>query len=336
MIAPRTLTSVKLQVAYGVEQGLDVGDLLTGSGIRAEAMLQQGDDTIEAGQELQVIENLCALLGDPVRHGLAVGQRYQLSSYGVWGFALLTSPTFGDAIRLGVRYLRLTFAFLQVSLQLGEEDAVLVLEDSHLPESVRPYLLARDASAIMMIQQELFLEREPLSLLRLRLPPMDAGVFLPLFGRCPEFVETGNEAGFDLAALEKPLPQANPVTARLCEEQCSQLLASRFVRDGAAARVRRRLLQRTGYFPTVETLAAEMAMTSRTLRRHLKQEGTSYRELLDEVRQMLAEQWLQMGVLTLEEISERLGFSELSNFHHAFRRWTGQTPARFRRRGSVS
>ncbi len=74
-----------------------------------------------------------------------------------------------------------------------------------------------------------------------------------------------------------------------------------------------------------------MAMTSRTLRRKLKQEGTSYRVLLDEVRRMLAEQWLEMGVLTLEEISDRLGFSELSNFSHAFLRWTGLTPARYRR-----
>lgn len=127
------------------------------------------------------------------------------------------------------------------------------------------------------------------------------------------------------------LPQANPVTARLCEEQCHQLLVQRHSRGGMAARVRRRLLQQPGRYPDMEALAEEMHMSSRTLRRHLGKEGTGYQELMDEVRRMLAEQWLTLGILTLEEISERLGYSELSNFIHAFRRWTGQSPARFRR-----
>ena len=331
MIAPRTLTSVRLQVGYGVEQGLDAQGLLNGSGITLDRLQQQSDETIEAEQELRVVENLCAQLGDPVRHGLAMGQRYHLSSYGVWGFALLTSPTFGDALRLGVRYLGLTFAFLAVDLAERGEEGVLMLGDGHLPESVRPYLLARDASAIMVIQQELFSERVALSSLRLRLPAGNEADFVRLFGRCPDFDEDCSEAAFALEALARPLPQANPLTARLCEEQCDQLLASRYAEDSLAARVRRRLLQQTGQFPDAEAVAGEMGMTSRTLRRRLKREGTCFRALLDEVRRMLAEQWLQMGVLTMEEISDRLGFSELSNFNHAFRRWTGQTPARFRR-----
>ncbi len=331
MTAPRTLTSVRLQVAYGVEQGLDAAALLQGSGIRLDSLHQQDDATIEAEQELRVIHNLCERLQDPVGHGLAMGQRYHLSSYGVWGFALLTSPTFGDALRLGLRYLGLTFAFLKVSLQERGDEAVLELGDRHLPESLRAYLLARDASAIMVIQRELFSERVPLSSLHLRLPSGNEEDFLRLFGRCPEFDSARSEAAFAIEALGRSLPQANPMTARLCEEQCDQLLARRFAQDSVAARVRRRLLQQMGHFPSADAVAEEMAMTSRTLRRHLKQEGTSYRALLDEIRRMLAEQWLEMGVLTLDEISDRLGFSELSNFNHAFRRWTGQTPARFRR-----
>lgn len=331
MTAPRTLTSVRLQVAYGVEQGLNPADLLAGSGITLSQLQDQSDGTIESEQELRVIERLCEQLGDPVSHGLAMGQRYHLSSYGVWGFALLTSPTFADALRLGVRYLGLTFAFLQVRLEERAREGVLVLDDGHLPETVRPYLLARDASAIMVIQQELFSDRVPLSSLRLRLPPGNQEDFVRLFGRCPDFLSSCNEAAFEISVLARALPQANPMTARLCEEQCDQLLAQRYAQDSLAARIRRRLLQQTGHFPSAETLAEEMAMTSRTLRRQLTREGTSYRALLDEIRLMLAEQWLEMGVLTLEEISDRLGFSELSNFNHAFRRWTGQTPARFRR-----
>ena len=105
-----------------------------------------------------------------------------------------------------------------------------------------------------------------------------------------------------------PLPQANPVTARLCEEQCHQLLVQRYRKGSVAARVRRRLLQQPGRFPDMEAMAEELTITSRTLRRQLAAEGTSYRVLLDEVRRMLAEQWLLLGILSLAEISERLGF----------------------------
>ena len=330
MGALRAITSVRLQAAYGAEQGIPVAVCLAGSGLDA-GMLQQADATIEPEQELIVAHNLCAHLDDPVAHGLAMGQRYHLSSYGVWGFALLSSPTFGDAIRLGLRYLGLTFAFVDIRLETRGEEAVLVLDDTALDEAVRPYLLARDASAIMVIQEELFSLRVPLTSLNLRLPAQDVSAFEAVFGRAPVFAAARSEAAFSLALLDMMLPQANSVTARLCEEQCHQLLVQRYTRGGMAARLRRCLLQQPGRFPDLETLAADMNMSSRTLRRHLAKEGTGYQELLDEVRRMLAEQWLALGILTLEEISERLGYSELSNFIHAFRRWTGQSPARFRR-----
>lgn len=330
MTALRAITSVRLQVAYAAEQGISVARSLAGCGVDA-AMLQQADATIEAEQELAVIRNLCRELDDPVVHGLAMGQRYHLSSYGVWGFALLSSPTFGDAIRLGLRYLGLTFAFLDIRLEEVGDEAILVLDDTALDDEVRPYLLARDSSAIMVIQEELFSLRVPLTTLNLRLPPQDSAPFEAVFGRAPVFAAARSEAAFANGLLAMLLPQANPVTARLCEEQCHQLLVQRHSRGGIAAGLRRRLLQYPGRFPDMEVLAQEMHMSSRTLRRHLDKEGTGYQELLDEVRRMLAEQWLTLGILTLEEISERLGYSELSNFIHAFRRWTGQSPARFRR-----
>ena len=67
------------------------------------------------------------------------------------------------------------------------------------------------------------------------------------------------------------------------------------------------------------------------LRRRLDEEGSHFRQLLDEVRQALAEELLATGGLTLEEIAERLGYGEVSNFIHAFKRWKGVAPRRFQR-----
>jgi AraC-like DNA-binding protein len=71
-------------------------------------------------------------------------------------------------------------------------------------------------------------------------------------------------------------------------------------------------------------------MSSRTLRRHLLAEGVSYRLLVDEVRMALAEELLSLRGITVEQISVRLGYSEVSNFLHAFKRCKGQTPKAFK------
>lgn len=81
----------------------------------------------------------------------------------------------------------------------------------------------------------------------------------------------------------------------------------------------------------MESLAAQLHMTSRTLRRRLDAEGTSFRQLQDEVLGTLAEELLRSTALRLEEIAERLGYGEVSNFIHAFKRWKGVSPGQFRR-----
>ena len=85
----------------------------------------------------------------------------------------------------------------------------------------------------------------------------------------------------------------------------------------------------------MEQLAATLHISSRTLRRRLDEEGCHFRLLLDEVRQTLAEELLATGGLTLEEIAERLGYGEVSNFIHAFKRWKGLAPRRYQREQSA-
>jgi AraC-like DNA-binding protein len=73
-------------------------------------------------------------------------------------------------------------------------------------------------------------------------------------------------------------------------------------------------------------------MSVRTLNRGLAAEGTTYREVLEQIRRELASRHLANAQSSIGEVAFLLGFSELSAFHRAFKRWTGQTPAEFRRR----
>jgi AraC-like DNA-binding protein len=71
-------------------------------------------------------------------------------------------------------------------------------------------------------------------------------------------------------------------------------------------------------------------MTSRTLRRKLETEGTSYTDLLDNVRHALAMDFLNTSVLSTDDIAAALGFSDSASFRRAFKRWTGKSPSAFR------
>jgi AraC-like DNA-binding protein len=79
-------------------------------------------------------------------------------------------------------------------------------------------------------------------------------------------------------------------------------------------------------------LARALGMSERTLRRRLQDHATSYQQLLDDVRSEQARTWIEQSDDTLEAIAGRLGFADTSSFFHAFKRWTGTTPAQFRRR----
>jgi AraC-like DNA-binding protein len=87
---------------------------------------------------------------------------------------------------------------------------------------------------------------------------------------------------------------------------------------------------RTGE-PTIETVAHDLHTTARTLQRRLHGEGTSFTQVLDEVRREMALSHMRGRRATIDEVAFLLGFEKPTSFHRAFKRWTGVTPGEFRR-----
>jgi AraC-like DNA-binding protein len=102
-------------------------------------------------------------------------------------------------------------------------------------------------------------------------------------------------------------------------------------RPGVAATVRDVLLRDPSAIPDQSAVAAELFVSTRTLSRRLRQEGTSFRALRDEVRQVLSEQLLCQASMTTEQVAARLGYADPASFIRAFRRWKGCPPQAFAR-----
>ncbi|RBM18154.1 AraC family transcriptional regulator [Prauserella sp. PE36] len=331
---PRGVTSAALLAEFAGELGVPRGEVLRGTGLD-ETIIHDPLAQVEAHQELAVVRNLIRRCPgrDVALLGLAAGQRYHATSYGIWGYAVTSSRTVRDAVELALRYIELTYVFCVPELRVDGESAHLHCRDDDVPADVRSFLLARDIAAIFTLVKEQV--GAPLRAhrvaLRLAEPP-DAGPYRALLGLEPEFGHDHTRVSFGRALLDQPMPQANEHTAALCERQCRELLARRRARTGVARLVRDRLLAVDGLRADMEQVAAALAMTVRTLRRKLAAEGTTYRALLDEVREAYAEELLATQVLSVEQIAYRLGYSEASSFIHAFTRWKGVSPREFRRR----
>ena len=331
---PRSAAAARILVALGAEHDLDAAACLAGSGIDART-LDDPSAEIEAGQEIAVARNLLRLLGDPPGLGADAGRRYTVGSFGVWGFALLTSPTVRDLVRLGIHYAPLSFAFIGAHYEEAGAEALIIFDDAQIPADVRAFFCERELTkmATLMpislgglrgVRFETSFDGDRAAALRRRLPGVDLQAARPR-----------HLVAIDRALLDAPLPQADPHTARALEQQCRQLLDQRRTRRGIAAHVRARLLAQLQDPPSMDEIAAQLHVDPRTLRRQLHDQGTSYRELADEVRHTLADELLRSGGLSVSEVAGRLGYHDAAGFSRAYKRWTGRAPGAQRRRSPV-
>ncbi|MEU1985717.1 AraC family transcriptional regulator [Nocardia sp. NPDC019395] len=332
---PRGIASVALMAGYGTEHGIPAAALLRGTDL-TEARLHDPDAQIDAHIELAVVRNLVRQLDRPGM-GIEVGRRYRITTFGIFGFACISSPTLAEAIDFALRYMELSFTFCLPVTQWENGEFVGRIDDGSVPADVRQFLVERDVIAMHQVMSDLL--GRPVELVRaeFRFPePPYADRIAAVTAAQPRFGRPENLVALDPAILDQPLPQANEHTLAICLAQCRDLVHRRRARTGIAAEVRARLVPRGGLDgftapPGIDTVAADLNMSTRTLRRHLDAAGTSYRALLDEVRQALAEEMLTTTPLSVSDVAIRLGYAEASTFIYAFKRWTSATPAAYRR-----
>jgi AraC-like DNA-binding protein len=326
---PRTPASVGVLLGLAGERGVSPETCLAGSRLTVRGLQRPGAE-VTARQELTVVTNLLEALDYPDDLGVEVGLRYRLATYGIFGFALISSPTLRSAIDVGVRYLDLTFASSTLGTRVVGDEFQFVLEAPGTPDRVRRFDIDRLATAISVIKRELSADLPAFGVRFTHPRPANIDRYVAAFDTEPEFDAPENLLILPLGLLDVPLPQANAYNSAATQEQCRNLLEERRSRTGLSGQVRDLLLASPAQPPNAHEIAHALLMSPRTLRHRLGAEGTSYRELLDEIRQRLSEEMLIGGRLTVAETASRLGYVELSSFSQAFRRWHGMSPRAFR------
>jgi AraC-like DNA-binding protein len=315
--------------------GFSAQSCLLGTGVSLESM---GDPNrrITLQQELRFYRNALELTGDPVI-GLKLGEPFVPQRYGLFGYALMSAETFRHALAITENFGRLTFSFFSFKFGVEGQQAWFAMSDPPpIDEELINVYLDRDMSAAHVDFAEIM--GADFSLDRVLLPHDGRGrrgAYVDHFG-CPvEFGAADGRFYFSSDLLDRALPRSDPDSSRHLQQQCQMLIAKMSSHGSFVDEVRLLMLQRPGDFPNIDYLADKMGMSARTLRRRLKQEGSTFREVQEEIRYGLAREYLANTHLPMDEISSLLGYSESGNFSHAFKRWSGHSPSAWRQEASL-
>lgn len=162
--------------------------------------------------------------------------------------------------------------------------------------------------------------------------PEDPSDLRELFRSPLQFGQSHNAFRFPAALLAAPLTQNEQSLREFLRNAPYYLLVANEDDDGSLLAQMRRIIgsDLSQDFPTVLEMAAQLNMSVRTLRRRLKDYGTTYQQFKDDLRRSAAARLLRRPELKINAISALLGFDEPSAFHRSFKKWTGLTPGEYR------
>jgi AraC-like DNA-binding protein len=312
--------------------GFDARDCLTGTGIKPEDLLAP-DPQLEFSfeQEFRFHRNLLQLTGDPLL-GLKLGKAYTIQTYGLFGYAFMSAPTLRQAMTIVSKYGPLTFTLFRVNfIETATEGVLRFSRQVDIPADLLCYYVDRDvAAALTGVEPDQTIHVQPTGIALAHNGQGQQRSYEQFFG-CPiSFNAPRSELQVDISILDAPMPLQDAETSAICQQQCQLLLARMSKSSGFINRVRQCIVARPGEFPDIETIAKKLNMTTRTLRRRLSDEDSSYQQILGDVRYQLAREYLATSALPVEEIAAMLGYSSPGNFTHAFKRWNGEPPRAYR------
>jgi AraC-like DNA-binding protein len=263
---------------------------------------------------------------------LALASATPPGAFGIVEYVCRAAPTLGDALRQWVRYLNLLDDAVEVALEVEEDRAyVRVVRESDAPAPA-----SHELCFALVARHARQLATSPFRVVAVELAHSgDPAAYRAWFEAPVVFGADQTQLVLPRAALETALATSDPQLLSILTRAASDLVRRGVADPTIAAQVARVLQEELrSDHGTIEHVAKRIGMTARSLQRRLRDESTSFQALREQVRQELAQRYLEER-LSISEISFLLGFSEPSAFFRAFKRWTGLTPVEARRRASA-
>ena len=316
------------------EENIDSRKVLRGTGLSIDQLVDP-TSYISLAQQIRIYANAAMLSRQPAV-GLINGQRVMPHHHGVWGYAMQTAANLGQSIRIFNQYFDIVGPIARQILLIEGDIARWQSVDVLPTEPARRIGIEEMISGNLNLCNQITGGKFYLREVFLDYPaPPGFQAYKELF-QCPvKFDQDTIELRFDASLLNLKLRSADSKSGIICEQRCQVLLSRLGEVEGIVGDVRRIIYKRPGDQRGIDSIASELNMTERTLRRRLTAAGSSFRQVQHEVLQELAKDYLLSTSLSIGAIGFLLGYSEASNFSHAFKHWTGRAPSSFRTKNGV-
>lgn len=306
--------------------GIDPVEVLTSAGLAADALASAESRVPYAA--LGKLLGECAARTRCAHFGLLAGRIWRVADFGLPGMLAHNAPTLGEALEL-----------LTVHQHLNSGGGLAFLIDHGMTVDLGYAIYYPGVSGAdqlcdaalaggMNILRELIGEAAvPSEVLISRAKPLDTAPYLNQFKVPPRFNADYCTLRFPSRWLAKKVKGANPERLRRAEQQAAMMEHAQLMQQIYRAL---RVLMIRGT-PSGDAVAQMLAMHRRTLNRRLQDAGTTFQDVLDQLRFEVARQLLSGCEISLDEVSATLGYASVSPFMRAFRRWTDATPNQWRR-----
>ena len=268
--------------------------------------------------------------------GIHVAESLPRGAIDLVEYAFRSSPSLTAGIERIARYGRLLSDRLTIRIEPGEHGVLILIRDAFdtVAHPARTEFglatilrLARETTGVGITPQEVCFAHPA---------PPNAAEHTRFFGRRVRFNAGSNSMILTAEDAARPLQGADAALADIVRRRLDKGLASREAPDGRGftAQVRRLMVEELGQRSlTPDAVANALNVSRRTLSRRLAEEGTSFREQIDDVRAHFARALLHDRSLSIADIAFFLQYAEPTAFHRSFRRWTGKTPLAYRAGG---
>ena len=325
----RTIAShfVRAALRGAHRHGVDTAALLRQLGIQP-ALLDEPRARIDPAQFARLMQQLWQCLDDEY---LGFGRvRSARGTFAMMCHAIIHCRSLDKALQRGALFYGLFEQAPAIRLEREGDWARLSVDDSTLwdPDHfmLESLLVIWHRLGSWLIGQRIRLEEATFT----HAEPAHAAEY-DLLVPCPRRFGAGRSSLlFHARYLDMPLLQDERTLKQFLQHSPADLLARPDGGDSLTSRIRRQLGRDCNTWPDLDTVARHLHMSPQTLRRHLREEGSSFQELKDHLRRDLAIYHLGRDDLAIQDIAEQLGFSEPSAFHRAFKKWTGLTPGAYR------
>jgi AraC-like DNA-binding protein len=323
-------SSVRGALAHAAARRVELDGVLAVAGL-TPGDLEGPEARVSQAANNAVLAELVARSGD-ADFGLHFAERLDLDALDVVGHLAAQSATLGDAFERVCAYSRILHDSGRVDLEHRAGEVVLYpgcrgllhVYPRHVAEfaTLAAIVLARRVTGVAIVPRAVTFKHEA---------PARIAEHCRLFGVAPSFDEPETSLVLEASVLGLRIAGSRPGLVSYLDAYARDV-SSRLPADGGlAASVERVVTSSMARgVPDIDTVATQLGLSSRTLQRRLDSEGTTFQGIVDRARRQLAERYLDDARLSLAEIGFLVGFADPSNFHRAFRRWTGMTPSVFR------